>query len=59
LALFKIQKGLSTDLATNRPDAVEGYCYFTTDDGLFYIDTVSGTLTGDNPTGTRVLLNAG
>lgn len=58
MALFKIEKGLATNLLANRPNAVEGYCYFTTDDGKFYIDTKSGTLTGSNPTGTRVALNA-
>ena len=58
MALFKIEKGLATNLLTNRPNAVEGYCYFTTDDGKFYIDTKTGSLTGSNPTGTRVALNA-
>lgn len=58
MALFKIEKGLATNLLANRPDAVEGYCYFTTDDGKFYIDTQSGSLTGSNPIGTRVALNA-
>ena len=58
MALFKIEKGLATNLLANRPNAVEGYCYFTTDDGKFYIDTKTGSLTGSNPTGTRVALNA-
>ena len=58
MALFKIEKGLATNLLSNRPSAVEGYCYFTTDDGKFYIDTKTGSLTGSNPTGTRVALNA-
>ena len=58
MALFKIEKGLATNLLSNRPNAVEGYCYFTTDDGKFYIDTKTGSLTGSNPTGTRVALNA-
>lgn len=58
MALFKIEKGLATNLLANRPNAVEGYCYFTTDDGKFYIDTKSGSLTGSNPTGTRIALNA-
>ena len=58
MALFKIEKGLATNLLVNRPNAVEGYCYFTTDDGKFYIDTKTGSLTGSNPTGTRVALNA-
>ena len=58
MALFKIEKGLATNLLANRPNAVEGYCYFTTDDGKFYIDTKTGSLTGSNTTGTRVALNA-
>ena len=58
MALFKIEKGMAANLLTNRPNAVEGYCYFTTDDGKFYIDTESGPLTGANPTGTRIALNA-
>lgn len=58
MALFKIEKGLATNLLANRPNAVEGYCYFTTDDGKFYIDTKTGSLTGSNPTGTRIALNA-
>ena len=58
MALFKIEKGLATNLLANRPNAVEGYCYFTTDDGKFYIDTKTGSLKGSNPTGTRVALNA-
>ena len=43
MALFKIEKGLAANLKTNRPQAVEGYCYFTSDDGKFYIDIASGT----------------
>lgn len=43
MALFKIEKGLAANLKTNRPNAVEGYCYFTTDDGKFYIDIATGT----------------
>jgi len=39
LALFKIEKGLKDNLTKNRPNITEGYCYFTTDDGKFYIDT--------------------
>jgi hypothetical protein len=54
LALFKIEKGLAADLITNRPDTNEGWCYFTTDDGKFYIDI--NTATGD--TSGRVPLNA-
>ena len=38
MALFKISKGL----AANLPQTLhEGYCYFTTDDGKFYIDVDS------------------
>lgn len=47
MALFKIHKGNSTNLANQ--SKVEGYCWFTTDDGKFYIDTSSST---------RVPLNA-
>ena len=43
MALFKIEKGLAANLATNRPNSVEGYCYFTRDDGKFYIDIATGT----------------
>lgn len=42
MALFKIEKGLAANLKVNRPQAVEGYCYFTSDDGKFYIDIASG-----------------
>lgn len=35
LALFKVFKGTSANLPTEKHD---GYCYFTTDDGQFYID---------------------
>ena len=43
MALFKIEKGLAANLSVNRPTAVEGYCYFTSDDGKFYIDIANGT----------------
>ena len=43
MALFKIEKGLAANLTANRPNAVEGYCYFTSDDGKFYIDIANGT----------------
>ena len=56
MALFKIEKGLKDNLSVNRPNAVEGYCYFTTDDGKFYIDIADGTAkVGTN----RKCLNAG
>ena len=35
MALFKISKGLKANLPSNK---TEGYCYYTTDDSLFYID---------------------
>jgi hypothetical protein len=54
LALFKIEKGLAADLATKRPNTTEGYCYVTTDDGKFYIDTATA-----NGTSKRIVLNAG
>ena len=38
MALFKTFKGLSEHLMSGKPNAVEGYAYFTTDDGKFYID---------------------
>lgn len=46
MALFKILKGASSNLPTTK---TAGYCYFTTDTKLFYIDI-------DNS--TRVVLNA-
>lgn len=58
MALFKIQKGLAANLATNRPKANEGWAYFTTDDGKFYID-ITGNGTQDAVVGTnRICLNA-
>lgn len=41
-------------MATKRPNTTEGYCYFTTDDGKFYIDIATATGTAN-----RVILNAG
>lgn len=41
-------------MASKKPNTVEGYCYFTDDDGKFYIDTATGT-----GTSKRVVLNAG
>lgn len=46
MALFKISKGKAAGIPSNK---VEGYCYFTTDDGKFYIDVDKDT---------RVCLNA-
>ena len=57
MALFKIEKGSSANLATARPNTVDGYCYFTKDDGKFYIDIENGTGTANNPA-YRVPLNA-
>jgi len=54
LALFKIEKGLAEALKINRPNTIEGYCYVTTDDGKFYIDTATAT-----GTDSRIVLNAG
>ena len=57
MALFKIFKGRDFDaLSTNRPEAVEGYCYFTTEDQKMYIDIDSGSIA--DGIGTRVSLNA-
>ena len=49
MALFKIKKGLKSNLPKTYN---EGYCYFTTDDGKFYIDTK------DNDESGRICLNA-
>lgn len=48
MALFKIHKGLANNLPTTYN---EGYCYLTTDDGKFYIDTT-------NAKAGRIALNA-
>ena len=55
MALFKIEKGTAANLTTNRPNAVEGYAYFTTDDGRFYIDITGGT--AENPVAAVVGTN--
>lgn len=58
MALFKIEKGLAANLALNRPKANEGWAYFTTDDGKFYID-IAGDGTQDAVVGTnRICLNS-
>lgn len=54
MALFKIEKGLAANLTANRPNTTEGYCYVTTDDGKFYIDTATA-----QGTENRIVLNAG
>lgn len=41
MALFKILRGSSDSL--NSQTFHDGYCYFTTDTGLFYIDYLDGT----------------
>lgn len=38
MALFKIQRGDSSRISTSTTPFHDGYCYFTTDDGGFYID---------------------
>ena len=61
MALFKIQKGTAINLKTNRPTTTEGYCYFTTDDGKFYIDITSNDAAYDSEgklTDKRICLNA-
>ena len=60
MALFKISKGLSTNLMTNVPNAKEGFAYFTTDDGKFYID-IDGDGSNNTPAiigNNRIPLNA-
>lgn len=64
MALFKIFKGpgLLGDLNEKRPSTVEGYCYFTPQDGKFYIDVVNDDNLENNPAydpRKRVVLNAG
>lgn len=56
MALFKVYRGL----ASNLPSALhDGYAYFTTDDGKFYIDadndgTVTRTLVNPDAAGIRI-----
>lgn len=60
MALFKISKGLSINLMTNVPNAKEGFAYFTTDDGKFYID-IDGDGSSNTPAAignNRIPLNA-
>lgn len=54
MALFKISKGKAADLAAVK--ATEGFCWFTPDDGKFYIDTATAdkAVVGTN----RICLNA-
>lgn len=57
MALFKIEKGLAANLTKNRPNAKEGYAYFTTDDGKLYIDIAGDGTTAASST-TRIAVNA-
>lgn len=64
MALFKIYKGLAENLKTITKTS-EGHCYFTKDDGKFYIDIVDDTtpLTPEENGGsmigaTRIPINA-
>ena len=60
MALFKINKGLAENLAKNMPYAKEGFAYFTTDDGKFYID-IDGDGSSNTPAAignNRIPLNA-
>lgn len=58
MALFKIEKGTAANLVANRSKANEGWAYFTTDDGKFYID-IAGNGTQDAVVGTnRICLNS-
>ena len=68
MSLFKIFKGTSSDLGVNNSTTVahDGYAYFTSDDGKFYIDVVStnsGTApaiirSASNLAGNRIPLSA-
>ena len=60
MALFKVSKGLAKNLMTKVPNAKEGFAYFTSDDGKFYIDiSGDGTSTTKAVIGTnRIPLNA-
>lgn len=49
--LFKILKGPSSRISTDTTPFKEGYCYFTPDDGGFYIDAA------DNGENRRILIN--
>lgn len=52
MALFKIHKGLSENLMKNVPNAKDGFAYFTTDDGKFYIDVA-----GDGTSNSKAVIN--
>lgn len=51
MALFKVSKGLAKNLITNVPNAKEGFAYFTSDDGKFYID-----ISGDGTPATKAVI---
>ena len=53
MALFKISKGATGNLSNQ--SKVDGYCWFTPDDGKFYIDS---TTSGSGTTLQRIPLNA-
>ena len=50
MALFKVSKGIKANLPSTK---TEGYCWYTTDDSLFYIDYKD-----ENGTLQRKALNA-
>lgn len=50
MALFKISKGNSSNLSSQT--LTEGFCWFTPDDGKFYIDATKDSVL------TRIPLNA-
>ena len=56
MALFKIYRGKSTDL--DKVKKVDGYAYFCTDDGSFWIDYTSGKDEGGNEIIERKKINA-
>ena len=56
MALFKIEKGLKENLPINRSNAVEGYCYFTTNDKKFYID-IAGPNEDGSPLPAKIGVN--
>lgn len=59
MALFKISKGLASNLQKNKPYAKEGNIYYTTDESKFYIDVSGDGTTTSAVIGTnRIPLNA-
>lgn len=64
MALFKIERGTAENLMSNRPTIKDGFAYFTTDDGKFYIDVgtdnqnaIVGKSTSAKPGVNRVCIN--